>query len=119
MNVQVITKEGNPEYAVLPYADYQRLLELAEEAADVRAYDAALAANEETIPHEMVGRLVAGENPVKVWREYRGLSQAQLAAGAGLEMPVIERLETKLDSGSEEVLGRIAGVLGVELDDLI
>ncbi len=119
MSVQIITKEGKPEYAVLPYGEYQRLLELAEETADVRAYDAALASDEETIPHEMVGRLVRGENPIRVWREHRMLTQAELAGRAGLEVPVIAMLEIDLASGGPEVLAKIAGALGVDLDDLI
>ncbi|GEM_PF-39171 len=32
MSVQVIMKEGRPEWAVLPYAEYEALLELAEQA---------------------------------------------------------------------------------------
>lgn len=41
-----------------------------------------------------------------------------MRAGASVEVPVIVMLETKLDSGSEDVLGGIAGVLGVGLNDL-
>lgn len=119
VNVQVITKDGEPEYAVLPYADYQRLLELAEEAADARSYDEALSSKKETIPQEVIVRLLRGDNPVMVWREYRGLSQATLAERAGLETPVIAMLEMGLDSGNSEELQEIAWALGVDLDDLI
>lgn len=119
VNVQVITKDGAPEYAVLPYSDYQRLLELAEETADVRAYDEALSSKQETVPQEVIVRLLRGDNPVTVWREYRGLSQATLAERAGLETPVIAMLEMGLDSGNSEELQEIAWALGVDLDDLI
>ncbi len=119
VNVQVITKDSEPEYAVLPYADYQRLLELAEETTGARAYDVALSSKKETIPQEVIERLLRGDNPVMVWREYRGLSQATLAERAGLETPVITMLETGLDSGSSEELQEIAWALGVDLDDLI
>ncbi len=41
MSAQIIEKDGVPEFAVLPYAEYQRLLAIAEDkmdAADVLAY---------------------------------------------------------------------------------
>ncbi|WP_417539468.1 hypothetical protein [Marinobacter sp.] len=34
MSVQIIEREGKPEYAVLPYNDYLNLLELAEDVRD-------------------------------------------------------------------------------------
>ncbi|HEB99119.1 MAG TPA: type II toxin-antitoxin system Phd/YefM family antitoxin, partial [Thiotrichales bacterium] len=42
--IQIIEKDGKPEYAVVPYEDYRRLLELAENAEDIRAGDEALRA---------------------------------------------------------------------------
>ena len=42
MNVQIIEKNGQPEYAVLPYEDYLALAEAAEMALDIAAYDAAV-----------------------------------------------------------------------------
>ena len=39
MSAQIIEREGKPEYAVLPYNEYMKLLELAEgvqDAADAR-----------------------------------------------------------------------------------
>ena len=35
MNVQVIERDGTPEYAVLPWAQYQALLRAAGHAAEV------------------------------------------------------------------------------------
>lgn len=41
-------------------------------ADDVRAFDAAVVAGEETFPHAVVMRLHAGEHPLRVFREHRG-----------------------------------------------
>jgi hypothetical protein len=41
MNVQIIEKDGQPEWAIIPYAEYERLREDAEMLQDVRAYDEA------------------------------------------------------------------------------
>ena len=37
MKAQIIEKDGRPEFAVIPYADYERFLELIEDEADARA----------------------------------------------------------------------------------
>jgi hypothetical protein len=39
MSVQVILKEGKPEYAVIPYELYERLVADAEMIEDIRNYD--------------------------------------------------------------------------------
>ncbi|MDQ6971643.1 MAG: hypothetical protein Q9M30_03255 [Mariprofundaceae bacterium] len=39
MNVQILEKNGKPEYAVLPIEEYRKLLEMAEDAADIQAAD--------------------------------------------------------------------------------
>jgi hypothetical protein len=41
MNVQVIEKNGQIEWAVIPYAQYQKMLEAMEMLEDIRAYDEA------------------------------------------------------------------------------
>ena len=35
MNVQIIEKNGKPEWAVIPYAEYQKLQEAFEDAEDI------------------------------------------------------------------------------------
>ena len=45
------------------------------EAKDIVAYDVAKKRNEESFPLGVVDRLIGGENPLKAFREYRGLTQ--------------------------------------------
>lgn len=121
MSVQLILKEGQPEYAVLPYDMYLSLVEDAEMLADVRDYDAAMqaiAAGEELIPSEVVYALLDGGNPIRIWREYRGLSQAELAAQVGISASYLSQLEAGKREGRMEVMGVIAAALDVLLDDL-
>jgi hypothetical protein len=65
---------------------------ITQDAAGVRACDEAkrrLAAGEdELIPAEFVNRMIDGENKVRVWREYRGLTIKALAR-AKLFTPLI------------------------------
>ena len=122
MNVQVIEKDGKPEWAVIQYADYQRLVEAAEMLQDVRDYDEAKKAlenGEELVPGEVAYAILDGENPIKVWREYRGLTQRQLAEAVGISTPYLSQLKTGKRKGATEVLSATAEALGLSLDDIV
>lgn len=121
-NIQLIERDGKPEWAVLPYEEYLKLLEQAEMLEDIRDYDAAKAelenGEDELIPSEVVEALLDGENPIKVWREYRGLTQQQLADTAGISKPYLSQIETGKRKGTMGILSAIAKALNVSLDDL-
>jgi DNA-binding XRE family transcriptional regulator len=122
MSVQIIEKNGKPEWAVIPYQEYQRLVAEAEMLQDVRDYDEAklaLANGEELIPSRVTYALLDGENPIRVWREYRGLTQQQVAEAAGISKPYLSQLESGQRKGTTEVLQAVAKVLNVSLDDLV
>jgi len=122
MSVQVILKEGQPEYAVVPYETYVRLVADAEMLADIRDYDAArqsVEEGEELVPAEVVYALLDGGNPIRVWREHRGLSQAELATRAGISASYLSQLESGKRAGTTEVLAALGTVLNLTLDDLV
>jgi DNA-binding XRE family transcriptional regulator len=119
MTAQIIKQDDQPEWAVIPYKEYLELLEKVEMLEDVAAYDRAIAINEEGIPHEVVKSLVEGENPLKVWRTYRGLTQIQLAEKTGLSQSQIAMIESGEREGTVKVLRRIAKALNVDIDDLV
>lgn len=91
----------------------------AEMVADIALLHAALAAEEETFPAELVNRLIDGEHPIKVYREYRGLSQAQLAKKVGTDRLYISQIETRKARGGRELLRKIARTLGVRVDSIL
>ncbi len=123
MSVQVIHQNGKPEYAVLPYPEYLVLVEQAEMLEDIRSYDNAkksiASGNEELFPASVVDALADGENPIKVWREYRGLTQQQVAEEIGISVPFVSQLETEKRRASIEVMKKLASMLHVEIDDLV
>ena len=123
MSAQIIENNGVPEYAVVPIADYRVLIEKAEMLDDVAAFDKAeamLAAGEdELVPSDIVDSLLDNVNAVKVWREYRGLSQAVLADAAGLSQAYIAQIETGKREGRIDAYRAIARVLEVNIDDLV
>jgi DNA-binding XRE family transcriptional regulator len=123
MSVQIIERDGQPEWAIVPYEEYLQLLEQAEMLEDIRDYDAVKSAlergEEELIPAEVVYAILDGVNPIKVWRDFRGLTQQELAEKAGISVPYLSQLENGKRKGSLRVLGKIAGVLKVDLEDIV
>ncbi len=119
MRVQIIRRKGEPEWAVIPYEEYERLRDAAELAEDAELARRALRRDEERIPVEVVDRLIERENPVRVWREYRGLSRRQLAERAGITTAYPSQIETGRRGGSSKVLRAIATALDVDLDDIV
>jgi DNA-binding XRE family transcriptional regulator len=123
MTVQVIKKGDKPEWAILPYDTYLQLIEKAEMLQDIQDYDSAKAAlargDDELIPSEVIYAILDGENAIKVWREFRGLSQQEVAKSAGISVPYLSQLETNKRRGSVEVLSAIAKVLKVSIDNVV
>lgn len=119
MSVQFIEQNGQKQYAVVPVADYEKLLEKAEMLDDIAAYDQALASEDELVPAEVVNRLLNGENKIKVWREHRGLTQSGLAESCNMAQASIAQMESGKRTGTVVVLKKIAEALNVDLDDLV
>ena len=121
--IQIIERDGKPEWAVLPYEEYLQLLDQSELLEDIHDFDAINAAidrhEEELIPAEVVYAILDGENPIKVWREYRELTQQQLADTAGISKPYLSQIETGKRMGTMEILSAIAKALDVSLDEVI
>jgi DNA-binding XRE family transcriptional regulator len=123
MNVQVIEREGRPEWAILPYEEFLQLLEQAEMLQDISDYDQIIKAvaegKEETIPDELAYALIEGENPIKTWREFRRLNQKQLAEAASISIPFLSQIESGKRRASTKIMVKLAKALQVMLDDLV
>jgi len=121
MSAQFIEIDGR-KMAVLPVAEYERLLEAVEDQADVAAAERAegrRAAGEEYIPLELVEKLVEGENALRVWRRYRELSIAQLAEMSGINKATISLLENEKAYGRPAAWRALADALRVTVDDIL
>lgn len=104
MSVQIILKEGKPEYAVIPYELYEQLVADAEMLEDIRDYDEAIRVVEngqELVPSEVVYALLEGANPIRVWREYRGLTQGGCRHQRGLSVTVGDRQTHRYGRGAK------------------
>jgi len=123
MKVQIIEREGKPEWAVIPYDDYHHLVEALEDAADTHAidefYSKLARGEEELLPSSMVERMIDGESPIRVWREYRGLTLEILGAACGVTKAFLSQIENGKRSPSIDLLKKLAAALTVDVDDLI
>jgi DNA-binding Xre family transcriptional regulator len=135
-NVSILEMPGSGgRFAVIPEADFLimektlkqlgialRNKDAAEEMREI--VEASLArgrierGEEETYPAALVAKLVAGENPVRAFRSWRGLSAGELARKSGISAPYLSGIETGGKAGSVSVLKRIAAALAVDLEDI-
>ena len=87
--------------------------------ASIALFDAARATDDGfRIPATVANAVLDGEQPVKVWREHRGLTQDALAAKAGISKPYLCQIETRKRVGALKTLQAIAGALAVSVNDL-
>ena len=97
--------------------------EAADDLADLSAYDSAKAAlaagEEELVPADYAKRLIAGESPLRVWRELCGLSQVGLEVVSGVNRVQIADIEAGRGKGSVETVRKLAEALGVRVDELV
>lgn len=105
------------EVTVMASSEYEALMELVEDMEATAAYFATR--DEESIPAEMVDALLDGENPVRVWRKHRGLTQQALATAAAKSKSYISEIEKGIKAPSVKTLKAIAKVLDCDLDDLV
>lgn len=71
------------------------------------------------LPAAAVKRMIAGESPITVWREHRGLSVTALAEKAGIGRSYLSEIEGGKKPGSVTALRSLADALGLSIDDLV
>lgn len=104
--VQIIYSQGEPEYAVLPWHEYQQLLQAA-------GYPQAQGASrEQTKPP--VARKVASVSELGVLREQAGLSVEQLARDVGISPHYLLLIEQGEREASDVVLRSLARILEID-----
>jgi DNA-binding Xre family transcriptional regulator len=103
----------------VPARMIQSLIDRAEMAEDIRAFDAAKAAGGTLFPAEVLARIWDdGVSPVTAFREWRGMKQGELAKAAGLSQAYVCEIE-KGKNISARAAKALARALGVEVGDLL
>ncbi|HWK43549.1 MAG TPA: helix-turn-helix transcriptional regulator [Stellaceae bacterium] len=71
------------------------------------------------LPLVAVKRLVAGEHPVRVWREHKGLSVTALAEAAGIARGYLSEIEAGKKPGSVSAYQALANAFRLSIDDIV
>ena len=116
MNAQIIELDGKPTFAVVPIAEWNALMARLENLQDTA--DAKAAQGEETFPAELADKLLAGEHPLRVWREYRALTLQALAARCNVTRQMLSMIEHGHTRASADLLSKLADALDCDMDDL-
>jgi DNA-binding XRE family transcriptional regulator len=125
MNVR-FQKTDKGEIAILSRKDYEALVARAAEADEnagtariVARARKEIAAGAPLIPKEVADRLAEGENPVRVFREWRGMTQQQLALKGGVTQGYLSDIENGRRHGTALRLRGISQALKIPLDLLV
>lgn len=128
MKLQIIKTEAG-DLVVLPRPDYEALVRRANRAMSedhgtariVAASNAALAAGREMeLPAKIAEAIARGENPLRVIREWRAMTQTQLGEiKTDVGQSTISALENSTRRGTTAVWKKLADALGVPMDVLI
>lgn len=113
---------GNgPEMVAITRAEYSRLRAAAAKLRALQPYTRGAADDDEAdqIPGEYIERLLDGENPLRVYRDLRGLSREELASASGLSPEEIGDIEMGRSPGSLPSLEKLAEALRVSLEEFV
>jgi DNA-binding XRE family transcriptional regulator len=80
--------------------------------------EAKAACQSESFPAEFADRLLSGESPLRVWRDYRGLTLQSLAETCGATRQMLSIIQHGKTKPSAALLGKLAGALDCDMDDL-
>lgn len=110
VDVQIITKDNRPAFAVIPFAEFERMqrkLAVAERRDDKISFPLEVA--------EM--NALKGYSLIKAWRIYRQKTQRELAAALGITQSAFSQIE-KSETNQAETLRKVAAALNVEPEQL-
>lgn len=119
-------KTPRGEVAILPRKDYELLVARASEADEdagsariVSRTRKEISGGAPLLPKDVVDRVANGQNPVRVLREWRDITQMHLSFKTNLSQGHISDIENGRRTGTAGALRLIANVLEVPLDLLV
>jgi len=124
-NARTITENGK-KMAVLPLAEYTRMLAIIEAKEDTQDIQDARhilarvkAGQEQLVPGEVVNAIIGGAHPLRAWRTHRGITAAALAEKAGIARAYLTQIETRKRKGTIGILRALAKALQTDVDSLL
>ena len=99
----IVGDDGKPAFVVIPYALFCELKGGVSRSA---------------VPHEVVTAAYERRiTPMAAWREYLGLTQAELATRIGVAQPAYAQME-RGKRPRKATLEKVAAAMGLEVDQL-
>lgn len=110
MNVQIITQDNRPAFAVIPFTQYEQLLKRAE-----------VAENKEerlSFPQAVIDYKYDNDcSFIKAWRVYLKKTQKEVAEALGITQGAYSQIENA-ESNQKGTLEKVGRVLGLEVGQL-
>lgn len=121
MSFELVVKNGQT-FALVPVRKYESVLAEMELQNDTRLMEAALArlksGKDEVIPISLTVRRLNGENTVKIWREFREMTQEELSAVSGVSRGMIASIESGHKQPGIGSLRKLARALNCDIGNL-
>jgi len=103
---QIISNDGKPMFAVIPYDEYMDLIDRQD--------------RELTIPHEVIHKTVLEDkSKVRAWREYKGLTQSEMAKRLSVTQAAYSQMEKPSANLRSSTLSKIADAMGIHMEQLV
>ncbi len=122
INIEHIQRNGK-NFVLIPEDDFDSMMDHLTMSEDIAAFDIALESNEEAFPIELGEKLTEathqGNSLLPIWREYRGMSQTELAQKSGIVQSYISAIEAGKKRGSIDAMKALANALNITIDDLV
>ncbi len=106
---QIITQNGKPAFAVIPWEQYQVMLNKQVETDESDVW----------FPNEVVKANIRGDSLIKAWREYLNLTQKELAAKTGMKQSALARLEKGNTTPRKTTLMKIAKAMNIQIEQIV
>lgn len=104
MNYDLLHIQGKP-FVLVPLHDYREISNGAEDSA---------------LPSDILDELTAAQdNPVRILRKHRGMTQEELSGHAGISRSYLTEIETGSKEGSLRTMKALASALKVDLSALV
>jgi prevent-host-death family protein len=104
---QIISKNGIPMFVIVPYDEY--ISSRQKQKAEEKLY----------FPQEVVEKTaVDGKSLIRAWREYKRMSQKEVAEQMGITQAAYCQLEKSENRLRHATLKKIAAALGISVDQL-
>lgn len=122
--IQIITSPSGEQMVVLSKEEFDLMAanQFDEDAETVRIYRESMAAIERgddiALPEAVWDRLEARESPVRVLRDFRAMTQKELAEAAGISQSYLSEIERGTREGTLSTIKALAKALAVPLSVL-